>query len=85
MSEPIRDHCEDAYPELKMSCEDWVKRGAKHCPFCGADQCDGPIDYKSLDIDEGGAYQAASCGTCNASWVETYTLVGFMVTETPSK
>lgn len=44
-------------------------RGLDRCPVCGGDD----LDYSNVDIDDGAAYQPASCSTCDASWVEAYT------------
>ncbi|UJJ60606.1 hypothetical protein [Rhodanobacter denitrificans] len=48
-------------------------RGA-HCPCCGSTDITGD----GVEVESGRATQEVYCNECDASWVDTYTLTGYV-------
>ena len=44
------------------------------CPFCGSSHIEGG----SFDVEGATASQSVSCNACEAEWVDTYQLTGYI-------
>jgi hypothetical protein len=54
--------------------EEYVAKAGTKCPSCGSDELDGG----EVSIDAGYASQEIRCLTCDAGWMDTYRLTGYI-------
>ncbi|WP_199097179.1 hypothetical protein [Dyella sp. ASV21] len=57
-----------------MTQSEYLTVRGTQCPYCHSQDVEG----SEVDINEGGATQEIGCNTCNAEWIDTYTLTGYM-------
>lgn len=57
-----------------MTIKEYLAVRGNRCPYCSGDDISGD----SVDIQDGSASQGVSCNTCNAEWIDTYTLTGYI-------
>lgn len=58
---------------LPLTDERYVAKGGSICPFCGSTEIEGD----GVEIDGPTATQEVSCGSCEATWFDTYALTGY--------
>lgn len=75
----VYDDDEDELRALRepMSSAEYAERGGLNCPYCGSDNISGG----SFDVYHGGVSQDVSCGECDRSWTDDYTLEGWSKNE----
>lgn len=58
----------------KLTSEEYTKHNGYICPNCGSDNISG----EGIDIIGNEAQQDCVCSDCGASWIDVYTLTGYV-------
>lgn len=56
----------------------WLSIGGEGCPFPECSGLHSEQTYKSVDIEDGAAYQRAKCEICGGEYAASYKLVNFL-------
>jgi transposase-like protein len=63
-----------------ITSEQYVAKQGAVCPCCGSSSIRG----ESIEVDGDGASQSISCDDCEATWIDTYQLIGYIELEVPT-
>jgi len=58
-----------------MTDREYVRQSGRKCPACRSIAIDGTC---RIDIDGNGASQKVVCADCDASWIDLYSLIGYV-------
>lgn len=65
---------------MMTECQ-YVKLGGIRCPCCGSQEIDG----SAIEVEAGICSQEVYCRSCQASWIDQYTLSGFELQSDPTE
>lgn len=60
-------------PDHPISDDEYIASTDNLCPACRGND----VDYEGIEAEDEGVVCDAYCGTCGATWTETYDLVGY--------